>query len=124
MPIKNELFRTIEKKHDQNQCQKLHAAREYHSSFWVFNVYHIGSLTEKRREMASRLGNTEIFSKLYADVRANECDYETFLNKRKENNTKTAFKKVVALENTAALVKQKAFKKAESLVKARVIFEM
>ena len=74
--------------------------------------------------MASRLGNTETFSKLYTDVRANECDYETFLNKRKENNTKTAFKKVVALENTAAVVKQKAFKKAESLVKARVIFEM
>ena len=74
--------------------------------------------------MASRLGNTETFSKLYTDVRANECDYETFLNKRKENNTKTAFKKVVALDNTTALVRPKAFKKAECLVEVRVIFEI
>ena len=74
--------------------------------------------------MASQLGNTEIFSKLYTDIRANECYYETFLNKRKENNAKTAFKKVVVLENTAAMVKQKTFKKAECLVKARVIFEI
>ena len=35
-----------------------------------------------------------------------------------------AFKKVVALDNTTALVKSKAFKKAECLVEARVIFEI
>ena len=73
MPIKNKQFRTIEKKkHDRNSLTKLHAAREYHTSFRGPNVHHIGSLTEKRREMAPQLGNTEIFSKLYTDVRAKE----------------------------------------------------
>ena len=75
MPIKTEQLRTIEKKkHYQKQSQKLHAAREYHTSFRGPKVHHIGSLTEKRREMARQLGNTEIFSKLYTDIRANECD--------------------------------------------------
>ena len=37
-----------------------------------------------------------------------QCPYETFFNKSKENNTDTAFKKVVALERTIALLKQKS----------------
>ena len=37
-----------------------------------------------------------------------QCSFETFFNKSKENNTDTAFKKVVALESTIALLKQKS----------------
>ena len=60
------------KKYYQKQSQKLHAAKGYDTSFRGPKVHHIGSLTEKRREMAPQLGNTEIFSKLYTDVRAKE----------------------------------------------------
>ena len=35
-----------------------------------------------------------------------------------------AFEKVVALESTTALFKQKAFKKTECLAEARVLFEI
>ena len=77
-----------------------------------------------------------ILSKLHSDVRANELfyhskclkafqyHYETFLNKRKENNTDTAFKKAVALESTIALLKQKAYENPECPVEARVILEI
>ena len=70
--------------------------------------------------MASLVGNTEILPKLHTDVRVNELfyqskcletfqyPYETFLNKSKQKNTDTAFKKEVALESTIALLKQKA----------------
>ena len=85
--------------------------------------------------MASLLGNTEILSKLLTDIRANELFYhskclktfqyhhETFLNKSKENNTDTAFKKAVVLESTIALLKQKAYENPEFPVEARVILE-
>ena len=66
--------------------------------------------------MASLLGNTEMPSKLYTHVSANElfynskrlkislCHYETFLNKSKVNN------KVIALESTIALLNKKLVK--------------
>ena len=72
--------------------------------------------------MASLLGNTEMLSKLYTHVSANElfynskrlkislCHYETFLNKSKVNNTNTTFKKVIALESTIALLNKKLIK--------------
>ena len=96
-----------------------------HTSFQSRNMQHVESSTEQWREMASLLGNTEIFSKLHTNVRANELfyhskclktfqdHYETFLNKSKENNTDMVFKKAVALESTIALLKQKAFKNPE-----------
>ena len=56
----------------QKKSQKLHAAREYRTSFQSPNVQHVVSLTEQWREMASLLGNTEILSKLHPDIRANE----------------------------------------------------
>ena len=86
--------------------------------------------------MVSLLGNTEILSKLYTDVRANELFYhskclkafqyyyETFLNKRKKNNTDTTFKRAVALESTIALLQQKAYENPECPVEARVILEI
>ena len=40
-------------------------------------MQHVESLTEQWREMASLLGNTEILSKLYTDVRANELFYHS-----------------------------------------------
>ena len=64
--------------------------------------------------MTTLLGNTETLSKLHTDARPNKLcyhskclktfqyHYETSLNKSKENNTDTAFKKVVALESTIA----------------------
>ena len=124
------------KKQKQKQSQKLHEAGEYHTSFQSPNVQHVMSLTEQWREMASLLGNTEIFLKLHTDVRANElfyhskclktfqCHYEAFLVKSKENNTDTAFKKAVALESTIALLKQKAFENPECPVEALVILEI
>ena len=49
--------------------------------FQRLDVHHIGSLTEKRREMAPILGNTEIFSKLHTDVRDDEfTNYFTTVN--------------------------------------------
>ena len=86
--------------------------------------------------MASLLGNTEILLKLHTDVRTSELfyhsqclkifqyHYETFLNKSKENNTDTAFKKAIALESTIALLKQKAYKNSECPVEARGILEI
>ena len=86
--------------------------------------------------MASLLGNTETLSKLHTDVRANELfyyskclktfqyHYETFLNKSKENNTDTTFKKVVVLESTIALLKLKAYENPECPVEARLILEI
>ena len=120
----------------QKQSQKLNAAGEYHTSFQSPNVQHVESLTEQRRKMASLLGNTEILSKLHTDIRANELfyhskclktfqyHYKTFLNKSKENNTDTAFKKAVVRESTIALLKQKAYKNPEFPVEARVILEI
>ena len=120
----------------QKQSQKLHAAGEYHTSFQSPHMQHVSSLTEQWREMASLLGNTEILLKFHTDVRANELfyhskclktfqyHYEMFLNKSKENNTDTAFKKAVALESTIALLKQKAYKNLECPVEARVILEI
>ena len=82
------------------------------------------------------IGNTEILSKLYTDVRANELfynskclktfqyHYETFLNKRKVNNTDTTFKRAVALESTIALLKEKAYENPECPVEARVRLEI
>ena len=70
------------------------------------------------------------------DVRANELfyyskclktfqyHYETFLNKSKENNTDTTFKKVVVLESTIALLKLKAYEIPECPVEARLILEI
>ena len=52
------------------ESQKLHAAGEYHTSFQGTNVPHIGPLTEKWRETASLLENTEILFELHTDVRA------------------------------------------------------
>ena len=54
-----------------------------------------------------------------------QCHYETFLNKGKENNTDTTFKKLVALESTIALLKQnKLTENPECFVEAHVIFEI
>ena len=85
--------------------------------------------------MFSLLENKEIFFKLYTDVRVNEltnswrlkasqCHYETFLNESKGNNTETAFKTVVSLEITLALLKEKAYETPECLVEAPVTFEI
>ena len=86
--------------------------------------------------MASLLGNTETLSKLHTDVRANELfyyskclktfqyHYETFLNKSRENNTDTAFKKTLAHESTIALLEQKAYENPECPVKAGVILKI
>ena len=46
-----------------------------------------------------------------------------YLNKSKENNADTAFKKAVALESTIALLKQKAYENPECPVEARVVLE-
>ena len=54
----------------QKQSQKLHAAGEYHTSFQSHNVQHVEALTKQWSDIASLLGNTEILSKLYTDVRA------------------------------------------------------
>ena len=90
---------------------------------------------EQWREVASLLGNTEILLKLHTDLRANklfyhrkclktfQCHYEMYLNKSKENNADTAFKKAVALESTIALLKQKAYENPECPVEARVVLE-
>ena len=130
----SDLSKLSKKTKKQKQSQKLHEAGEYHTSFQSPNVQHVMSLTGQWREMASLLGNTEIFLKLHTDVRANElfyhskclktfqCHYEMFLDKSKENNTDTAFKKAVALESTIALLKQKAFENPECPVEALVIF--
>ena len=126
--------KNVKKKQKQKQSQKLHAAGEYHTSFQSPNVQHVGSLTEQWGEMASLLGNKH--SKLHTDAKANKLFYhstclktfqyhcETFLNKGKENNTDTAFKKSVALESTIALLKQKAYENSECHVKARGILEI
>ena len=109
---------------------------EYHTSFESPDVQHVASLTEQWSEMASLLGNTEILSKSHTDVRANELfshskclntfqyHYEAFLNKSKDNNTGTAFKKAVALESTIALVKEKAQENPECPAETRVILEI
>lgn len=69
--------------------------------------------------MNSLLRNTEKLSKLHDNVRANKLfelfqskclknfqyHCKTFLNKSKEKNTDTAFKKPVAIESTVALLK-------------------
>ena len=72
-------------------------SREYHRSFQGTNVRHIGPLTEKWRETASLLENTEMLFELHTDVRANKLMFyhskrlktpqSQFLNKSKENNT-------------------------------------
>ena len=111
-------------------------AGEYHTSFQIPNVQHVASLTEQWKEMACLLGNTEIFSKLHTDTRANELfyhskclitfqyHYETFLNKSRENNTDMAFKEAVTLESTIALLKQKAYENPECPVESWVILEI
>ena len=120
----------------QKQSQKLHAAGEHHTSFRSPNLQHVESLTEQWKEIASLLRNTEILSKLHTEVRANELfyhskclktlqyHYETFLNKSKENNTDTDFKKAVALESTIALLNQKAYENLEYPVEAQAILEI
>ena len=134
MERKKRICQKCQKK--QKQAQKLHAAGEYHTSFQSPNVQHVESLTEQWREMAYLSGNTEILSKLHTDVRANKLFYhskclktsqyhfETFLNKSKENNTDTSFKKAVPLESTMALFKQKAYKNSECPVQAQGILEI
>ena len=100
--------------------------------FQTTNVQHIESSNEEWRDMASLLGNTEVISKLHTDVRANKLfyhskclknlqyHYETFLNKSKEKNTDTAFKKAVALASAIVLLKREAYKNCEYLVEAHV----
>ena len=46
------------------------------------------------------------------------------MNKSKENNTDTAFKKAVAFESTIALLEQKAYENPECPVEAGVILEI
>ena len=46
------------------------------------------------------------------------------MNKSKENNTDTTFKKAVALESTIALLNQKAYKNPECPVEAHVVLEI
>ena len=47
-----------------------------------------------------------------------------FLNKSRENNNDMAFKNVVVLESTIALLKQKAYENSECPVEAWVILEI
>ena len=68
------------------QSQKLHAAGEYHTSFQSPNVQHVEFLTKQRRELPSRLGNAEILSKLYIDIRANQLFYHSKCLKTKLSN--------------------------------------
>ena len=85
--------------------------------------------------MASLLGNTKVLPKLHTNVRVNELFYhskclesfqyhETFSRKSKKKNTDTVFKKMVSLQSTIALLKEKGFKNPECLVEARVILEI
>ena len=127
MERKKSICRKCEK--NRNKSQKLHAAREYHTSFQSPNVQHVACLTEQRREMAFLLGNTEILkaNELFYHskcLKTFQYHYEMFLNKSKENNADTAFKKAVAFERTIALLKQKAYKNPEFPVEARVILEI
>ena len=98
-------------------------------------MQHIGSLTAKWIEMSSLLGNIKILFKHHPDVRSNKLvnyftavnfgHHETFLRKGKGNNTDTTFKKLVAIENTISLLKQKKLNKNnECFIEARVIFEI
>ena len=77
--------------------------------------------------MASLLANAKIIYQPNSEVRGNKPTiffyhskcfrtsqyyYETFLNKIKENNPNTVFKKVVALESTKAVLLEKSLQKS------------
>ena len=117
------------KSEKQQQSQKLHAAGEFHTSFQKPNVQHVNSLTEKWRDMACFLGDTNILSKLDSDVKANvkRNMYPVTIQLRIKSTTiksDMCYERAIAVGRTIDVIRQEAYEKPESPIEVRYALDV